>query len=117
MIDEQTNSPLGVAEVHKDCRFDALAPQRSPKALNLSQGLRMPWRRHQLLDAAFFQLLVERALPAPGHVLAAVVGQDLLRHSIRRKRRAQDFDHQGRRLTGVQAVAHDEAAVIVHERD
>jgi DNA end-binding protein Ku len=58
-----------------------------------------------------------RVCPQTVWPLAAVVGQDLFRHAVGRKRRPQDFDHQRRRLAGVQPVADDEAAVIVHESD
>jgi hypothetical protein len=120
MVQEQTDPPLRIAQVQEDGALDALTPQRAPEAFDLAQGLRPPRRRHHLLDAALLQLLRERALATPGHILAAVVRQNLLGRAVRGQRRPQHLQHQGRRLAGVQAVADDEAAVVVqksHEVD
>ena len=70
---------------------------------------------HDLLDAPLLQLLAEGALAPPGDVLAAVVGEHLLGGAVGGDRRPQHLQHQRRRLAGVQAVADDEAAVVVHE--
>src|SRR5262249_7396829 len=99
VVDEQTNAALGVAQVQEDCRLDAFPPQRSPEALDLAQRLRMTGGGDYLPDAALFQLAAERALAAPGHVLAAVVGQNLLGRAIRCQAGAQDFQDQSGRLT------------------
>src|SRR6266702_3047231 len=108
---------LGIAHVDEDGALDALPPQRAPEAFDLAERLRVAWPGHDLLDAAFFQLLGERALAAPSHVLRAVVGEDLLRRAVRRQADAQHLQDQRGRLTGVQAVARDESAVVIHERD
>jgi hypothetical protein len=55
----------------------------------------MPWRGHDLLDAALFEQLRELALAAPGHVLRAVVGQHLLGRTEVGYRRQQALAHQG----------------------
>src|SRR5262249_13176681 len=115
MVDVQADALLRVPQIDEDCALNALTPQTAPEALNLAQSLRSPRRRHYLLDAAFLQLFGESAFASPGHVLAAVVSQDLLRSAVRSQRRPQHFQHQGGRLAGVQAVADDEAAVVVHE--
>src|SRR5262249_15598218 len=39
------------------------------------------------------------------------------RRPIRRQSRAQDLQHEGGRLTCVQAIAHHEPAMVVHEGD
>ncbi len=117
VVDEQSDPALGIAHVDEDRALDALAPERAPEAFDLAERLRVAWPGHDLLDAAFFQLLGERALAAPGHVLRAVVGEDLLRRAVRREADAQHLQHQRGRLTGVQAVARDESAVVIHERD
>jgi hypothetical protein len=54
-IDEQTDPPPGIVQVHKDGRLHALPPQRAPEALDLPQRLRTPRRRYDLADAALFQ--------------------------------------------------------------
>src|SRR6516164_4836667 len=83
MVDEQANPPLRIAQIHEHRAFDTLPPQGAPETLDFAQGLRPPWRRHHLLDSALLQLLGEYTLAAPGHVLRAVIGQDLLRRAVR----------------------------------
>src|SRR5580693_10433671 len=117
MVDEQADPLPGIAEVDEHGSLDALAPQGSPEALDLTERLRPPRRRHDLLDAALLQLAREGALAPPRHVLRTVVGQDLLGHAVTGQRRAHHLDHQGRRLAGMQPVADDEPAVIVHKSD
>ena len=70
---------------------------------------------HDLAHSALLQFLGEGALAPPGDVLAAVVGQHLLGRAVAVHRRPEDLHHQGARLAGVQPVADQEAAVIVHE--
>ena len=115
MVHEQTDTTLGVSQIDEDCALDTLPPQRAPEAFDLSQRLWPPRLGHHLSDAALVQLLAEGALATPGDVLAAVVRQNLLGRPIGRDGRAQYLQHQGRRLTGVQAIADQEAAVIVHK--
>jgi hypothetical protein len=117
MVDEMTDALLGIAEVEEDRLLDTLAPQRTPEALDLAQRLRPARRRHDLADAALVELLGEGALAAPGHVLAAVVGQDLLGAAVGRQRRPQHLHDQSGGLTGVQPVADDEAAVVIQKGD
>ena len=115
MVHEQTDPSLCIAQVHEHRALDTFAPQGAPETLDLAQGLRPPRCRHHLPDATLLQLLGEGALATPGHVLAAVIGQDLLRGAVGGQRRPQHFQHQCRGLAGVQAVADDETAVIIHE--
>src|SRR5262245_46489932 len=115
VVDEQPDPSLSVAHVHEDCALDALAPQGAPEAFDLAQRLRPTWRGHDLFDATLFQFAREGALATPGHVLTAVIGQDLFGHAIGCERCSEDLDDQCRGLTGVQTVAHDVAAVVVHE--
>src|SRR5262249_26997451 len=117
VVDEMADAGAGIGQVHKDGGLDALAPQRAPEAFDLAQGLRPPWRGDHLADAAFVQLLAEGALAAPGDILAAVVGEDLLGPAVAGQRGAEYLQDQGRRLTGVQAVADQKAAVVVQEGD
>src|SRR5450755_2529883 len=117
MVDEPADAALGIAQVDEDGALDALAPEGAPEAFDLAQGLRMARGGHDLLDAAFVQLLAEGALATPGDILRAVVGEHLFRRAMRSDGRAQDFEHQRGGLTGVQAVADEEAAMIVHEGD
>jgi len=117
MVDEQTDPLPGVAEVDEHRALQELAPQCAPEAFDLPERLRPTRRGDDLLDAAFLQLAGEGALAAPGHVLRAVVGQEFRRRPIGVQRRPHHLDHQGRRLAGVQSVADNEAAVIVHEGD
>ena len=79
MIDVVAQPPPGVGQVGEHRRLQALPPRRAPEALDRAQGLRVPRRRHHLADAPLVQLLGEGAGAALGHVLRAVVGQDLLR--------------------------------------
>ena len=65
----------------------------------------------------FSSSLVKALLPRQVTYCAAVVGQHLLGRAVRGDRRTQHLQHQRRRLAGVQTVADDEAAVIVHEGD
>jgi hypothetical protein len=58
-------------------------PKAKLEALDLAQGLRPPRRRHHLADATLFQLLGKSALAPLSHVLAAVVGEDLLGRAVR----------------------------------
>lgn len=115
MVHEQADPPPGILQVEEDGALHTLPPQGSPEALDLAERLRVPGPRYDLANAALLQLAGELALSPPGHVLRAVVGQDLLRCRVGSQRRPQHFQHQGRRLTGVQPVADGEAAVVVHE--
>src|SRR5207245_10936565 len=87
----------------------------APEAFDLAQSLRPPGCGHDLLDAALLQLLGEDALAAPGDVLRAVVGEDLLRSAVGSDGGTQDFEDQRGGLSGMQAGAGSLAAVIVHE--
>ena len=63
MVDEQTNPPLGIAQVEEDRALEALAPQRPPEALDLAQRLRMARRGHDLLMPRFSSSFVKALLP------------------------------------------------------
>src|SRR5262245_9166249 len=95
MIDPVAQPPAGIGQVHEHRRLQALPPQRAPEALDLAQGLRVPRRRHHLADAALVQLPGEGAGAPPGHVLRAVVGQDLLGRPEGVQRGPQGFEDQG----------------------
>src|SRR6185437_4782420 len=116
-VDEQANALARVAEIEEERGLDALAPQRAPEAFDLAERLRPVRRRHDLLDAAFLAILGEGALAAPRHVLRAVVGEHFLGGAAPGDRRPPYFEHQRRRLAGMQTVADDEAAVIVEKGD
>ena len=106
-----------IPQVGEHRRLQAFPPQRPPEPLHLAQGLRPAGRRHDLPDAPLLQFLAELALAPPSDVLAAVVGEDLLGGPVGRDRRPKHLQHQRGRLAGVQAVADDEPAVVVHEGD
>jgi hypothetical protein len=92
-----------------------LLSDRLPQALALTQGLGMVRARDDVADALACQELLEGALPAPGEVLAALVGQDLLRLAVTgdafQERLADEFATLLRR----QLPAHDVAAEVVQE--
>jgi hypothetical protein len=75
----------------------------------------MARRRHDLADPALLEQPGELALAAPGHVLGAVVGQDLLGRAEVGDCSEQRLAHQRARRRGVQPIADDEAAVVVEE--
>ena len=77
----------------------------------------MARRGHDLSNAALLELLLKGALAPPRDVLRAVVGEDFLGGSVGRDARAEDFEHQRRRLAGVQTEADEEPAVVVEEGD
>ena len=53
-----------------------------------------------------------------GHAVAALgYGHPRLVDAVSGQSSSKHFQHQGRRLTGVQAIAGDEAAMIIHEGD
>jgi len=52
MVDEMPDTLAGIAQVDEHRALDALAPQAAPEALDLTQRLRPPRRRYDLLNAA-----------------------------------------------------------------
>ena len=70
-------------------------PQTPPSGLVRARQLRSARARHDLLDPAPLAELGEGALPAPGHVLRAVVGQDLGRRTVAGDPSLEGLAHQG----------------------
>ena len=115
VVDEMPDSAAGVLQIEKHRRFDTLPPQRSPETLDLAQGLRPLRFGHDVLDPPLVHFTMESARAAPGDILAAVVGEYLLGRAVGYDRRPHDLQDQGRRLAGVDPVAGEESAVVVHE--
>ena len=91
VVDEQADPLASIGQVEEDRGLDTFTPQRSPEPFDFAERLRSPRARDDLLNAPFFQLLGELALASPGHVLRAVVGEDLTRLAVGSQRRTQHF--------------------------
>lgn len=73
--------------------------------------------RADMLHLVLPELQLEARLATPVRVLPAVVGQHLLRNAILRTGLPVHLEHMLRSLRGIQAKAHEVAAVVVHEAD
>ena len=116
MVDEQADPPPGIAQVQEHRALDALAPQRPPEAFDLAQRLRPPRRGHDLPDAALLQLPAKALLPRQVTYWLPLSVRISCGHAIAGDA-ARSTSSTRPRLAGVQAVADDEAAVVVHEGD
>lgn len=106
---------LRVLHVREDRTAQKLVPQRLPEALDLAERLRMLWAAADVLDAQALQRLFEFGLAAPHRVLPAVVGQHFSRIAVRGEASLKRLHHERGLLMVRKRVAHDEAAVVVHE--
>jgi hypothetical protein len=115
-----------------DPEFDALAggveavelgadqevlPDGGPEAFDLSQRHRVLRTRLEVRDAILLEFGLEAADAAPGGVLAAVVGEHLLRRLELADGDAIDLDHCGGSGTAEQIGPDDEPGIIIHEGD
>jgi hypothetical protein len=115
-IDEEPQPTVTVRKIRKHRPRQKFLPQRLPEALDLPQRLRVLRTALDVLDALPSQLLRERRLSAPRHVLPPLVRQNLPRRPVLRDASVQRLHHQLRPLPVRQRVRHDEARVVVHER-
>jgi hypothetical protein len=116
VLDEQVHPPLAVLEVGEHRPGQQLLPQRLPEPLDLAAGLRMMRPALHVLDAMTLQLRLELGAPAPGGVLAALVGQDLPRRAVLGDAPRQRFQHQHASLVVRHRQTHQVPRVIVQER-
>ena len=114
-VDEEAQPPHAVVEVGKHRTRQEFIPQCLPEALRLPQRLWVVRAALQVLNVVALQLLLELRRPSPGRVLPTVVGQHLARWSEGRHPALEGLHHQRRLLVVRHGVAHDEAAVVVHE--
>jgi hypothetical protein len=114
-LHEERHPPLAVLEVGKHRTREEFVPQRLPKALDLAQRLRMVGPALDVLDALALELPLEVRPPAPGHILAALVRQDLARRTVFGDPARQGFQNQRRALVVRHHQGHHVARVVVHE--
>jgi hypothetical protein len=114
-IDEERETACTIGEVREDRSRQEFLPKRLPKALDLSERLRVLRSALDVSDPLAPQLLFEIRLATPRRVLAALIRQDLLRRPVVGYPALQRLHHQHRALMVSQSVRHDEARVVVHE--
>jgi hypothetical protein len=114
-LHEKPDPPLTVLEIREDGAGQKLLPQRLPEALDLPQGLRVVRPALDVPDALAMKLGLEVGVPAPRHVLPALVGQDLTRRAVLCDPTRQRLQDQ-RSLLVVRHQQRDQIArVVVHE--
>ena len=116
-VDVQRQPTLAVREAAEDGAAQEFLPQRLPEAFHLPQRLRVLRPALHVPDALPSQLALELRLPAPGRVLPPLVGEHLLRWTVLLQPPGQRLQHELRSLMVRQHVRHDEARVVIHERD
>jgi hypothetical protein len=114
-LHEEPDPPLAILEVGKNRPREKLLPQRLPETLDLPQCLRMVRPALDVPNALPTQLLLEVRVPAPGHVLTALIGQHLPRRAVLGNAPRQRFQHQRRALVVRHHQGHQVARVVVHE--
>jgi hypothetical protein len=114
-VHEKTHPLAQVIEIRKHRPGQKLVPQRLPKPLDLPQRHRVLGPTSDVADPLTLQDPLEARLPAPGRVLAAVVGQELLRPAVLGYRTLQRFQHELGTLVVGQRPAHHEPRAVVHE--
>lgn len=114
-LHEEAQPPLAVGEVREDRAAQEFLPQGLPEALDLAERLGVLRPTLDVPDAVLPQPLLEERLAAPGRVLAALVGQHLLRRPVRSDAPLQCFEHERPLLVVRQDEAHQEARVVIHE--
>ena len=116
VLHEEPHPALAVGEVGEHGAREKLLPHRLPEALDLAAGLRVMRPALHVPDAVTAQLLLETRLPAPGGVLAPLVGQDLPRGAVVGDPARQRLQHDRASLVMRHREAHQIARVIVQER-
>jgi hypothetical protein len=114
-VDPERQPSRQIEEVAEDRAGEKLVPQGLPEALDLAQRLRMLRPRLEMPDSLPPELVLEFRLSPPDRVLAAVVGQHLLRDSVALDARLQRLHHQLALLVPLQRVSGDESRVVVHQ--
>jgi hypothetical protein len=82
VLNKEHRAALAVIEVRKHRAGEELLPHRLPEALDLAAGLRVMRAALHVADAVAAKLFFEPCFPAPGGVLAPLVGQDLARGAV-----------------------------------
>ena len=114
-VDVEREPALAVLVARKHRAGEKFVPQGLPESLHLPQGLRVLRPRLEVADPLPPQLLLEARAPPPDRVLPAVVGQNLLRHSVLGDRLVQGLSHQEFFLVPGHGKAHQEAGMVIHE--
>jgi hypothetical protein len=94
---------------------EELVPQGPPEPLHLAQRLRVLRPTADVQDAQPGERLFELGPSSPHRVLPAIVGQHLLRLTVRRHAVLERLHHQRRLLVVRERVTDDEPAVVIHE--
>jgi hypothetical protein len=116
VLDKERHAALAVLEVGEHRPGQQLLPQRLPEPLDFPAGLWVMRPAFHMRDAMALQLRLELRTPAPGGVLAALVGQDLPRRPIVRDAARERFQHQHTSLVMRHRQAHQIPGVIIEER-
>jgi hypothetical protein len=114
-VHEELEAFEQVCEVREHRAGEEFFPQRLPETFHLAQRLGVVRAALDVLDALTLELGLELRLASPRRVLAAVVGERLLRHAESRNAFLEGLHHQCWLLMMGDGVADDEAAVVVHE--
>src|SRR6266540_1385211 len=114
-VDEKREPPGQVRKVREDCAREKLFPQGFPEALDLAECLRVLGPALDVPDAFPPELLLEVCRATPRRVLAALVGEDLLRRAEGGDAVLEGFHDEAAFLVMRQGVPDDEARVVVHE--
>ncbi len=114
-VDEERQAPHAIGEIREDRLAEKLVPERLPEALHLPQRLRVLRPALDVPDPFPPKLHLEFRRAPPRRVLPPLVGQDLLRRSVRGDPSSQRLHDQIALLVVGQRPAHHEAGVVVEE--
>ena len=113
VADPVTQATTSIVEVLWLGPVPKLIADGLPQTLAFAQCLGVMSAADHVLDAFLRQELLEGALPAPGEVLATLIGQHLVGFPEARDALQERLDHQHRALVRRQRPGHDVAAVVV----
>jgi hypothetical protein len=111
----QFEAALAVGEVGEDRPRKKLRPESLPEALHLPQRLRVLRPALHVRHAVPLQRHLELGHPAPRRVLPPLIGQHLVRTTVRRHPALERLQHQHRLLVVRHRVRHHEARVVIQE--
>ncbi len=117
VVDPVLQPAAGVRERGEHRLLEKLPPDRLPEPLDLAQRHRMLRGPAHVLHALLAQHLLEARLPAPGHELTTVVGEDLAWRTPLPDRALQHLEHRVGILLPEQTPARQVARVIVQDAD
>lgn len=117
VVDEVAQPPIAVGVVGEDRARQHLVPQGLPKTLDLPERLRVLRSALDVPHAVTAHQLLEGRLTPPRGVLPALVGQDLGRRAVLRRRALECLEHQLGALVMRQRVPDHVTRVVVHEGD